>query len=129
MTAKVYDLKTGRQVEAGKAANDALAVPRIREREAVSNMAGNIGRGALGVIRYVAFLVLYWLRGPLKFMLGIIAVPSLIALPMIAFGMESSQSKTEMMLWLFGAGFGSFVLSWFYDSLLLRLSPEPIFLN
>lgn len=131
MSAKVYEFRTRQQRQESGVISPAQAPQESNEPTpvAVGSPVRTVGRAVLGGLRYMAFLLLYWLRAPLKFLLGLAAVPALIALPMIAFGMESSPMKTTMLLWVFGAGFGSFVLSWFYDSLLLWLSPEPIILN
>lgn len=79
-------------------------------------------------IRYALFLVLMWARGPLRFLLGLVGVPAMLALPLVAFGYEGAN-KGELLLLCVGAGFGAFVLAWFYDSIVITLSPEPIFLN
>ena len=124
MKANVYDIHTGRQRTKQEAANEAQPVPHSSSpHKKAPRLAGMAARGLLGAFRYGAFLLLYWLRGPLRGLLGLCATLSLIALPMVALGMEASPSKTNMLLSLFAAGFGSFLLSWLYDSLLLRLSP------
>jgi hypothetical protein len=80
--------------------------------------------------RYGLFLLLLWIRPVIKLTLSLIAVPMVFILPMIYFGMpETSPSRQLLLTWGFGVGFGCFVLRWLYDGLLLKLSPEPIFLN
>lgn len=84
--------------------------------------------GVLYGVRYAIFLLLMWMRGPLRFLLGLIGVPALFALPLVWLGYEGAN-KGELLL-LCGVGaFGAFALGWFYDSLVLALAPEPIFLN
>ncbi len=120
---KVIDIHSRKPVAAA-AANDAHAA-------APSSPAGAgnaAARGALGALRYVVFLLLYWVRGPLRFLLGLVAGGSLLVAPILWFGL-SSPNKVEILASVAAAGFAAFVLMWIYDSLLLRLSPEPIFLN
>ena len=89
---------------------------------------GRAVTGALRALRYGLFLVLMWVRGPLRFLLGLVGVPALIALPMVWLGYEGAN-KGELLLLCAGAGFAAFVVAWFYDSIVLTLAPEPIFLN
>lgn len=79
-------------------------------------------------VRYALFLVMMWVRGPLRFLLGLVGLSAIIALPLIYLGYEGAN-KGELLLLSGGAGFGSFLLGWFYDSALLALSPDPISLN
>lgn len=111
------------------AANGGLAPPGVEPPAAVPRTAGaRAARGVLYGIRYALFLVLMWARGPLRFLLGLVGVPAMFALPLIAFGYEGAN-KGELLMLCVGAGLGAFVLAWFYDSIVLALSPEPIFLN
>lgn len=116
--------------EGGRAAaNDAPAPAGGEPPADVRRSAGmRAVSGVLYGIRYALFLLLMWVRGPLRFLLGLVGVPALLALPLVAFGYEGAN-KGELLLLCGGAGFGSFVLAWFYDSIVLALSPEPIFLN
>ncbi|WP_323000549.1 hypothetical protein [Denitromonas sp.] len=107
--------------EAGPGAGEMPgAVPRSAGGRAVT--------GALRALRYALFLLLMWVRGPLRFLLGLVGVPALIASPMVWLGYEGAN-KGELLLLCAGGGFGAFALAWFYDSLVLALAPEPIFLN
>ena len=111
------------------AANEGPAPPGVEQPAAAPRTAGaRAARGVLYGIRYVLFLVLMWARGPLRFLLGLVGVPAMLALPLIAFGYEGAN-KGELLMLCVGAGLGAFVLAWFYDSIVLALSPEPIFLN
>ena len=120
---KVIDIRSRKPVTAA-AANDAHDAAPSRPAGAGNAAA----RGALGALRYVAFLLLYWVRGPLRFLLGLVAGGSLLVVPILWFGLNS-PNKAEILASVAGAGFVAFVVMWIYDSLLLRLSPEPIFLN
>jgi len=87
------------------------------------------GVGVLRMIRYVAFLLLLWVRRPIRFLLMLIGVPALIALPIMWLGLTHAPHKGAMMATVAGVSFGAFLLSWLYDTRLLRLSPGPIILT
>ena len=116
--------------EGGRAAaNAGLAPPGVEPPTAAPrSTCARTAWGVLYGIRYALFLVLMWARGPLRFLLGLVGVPAMLALPLVAFGYEGAN-KGELLLLCVGAGFGAFVLAWFYDSIVITLSPEPIFLN
>jgi hypothetical protein len=86
------------------------------------------GIGALRATRYIVFLILLWLRLPIRFVLMLIAVPALIGLPIMWLGLTGPH-KGGLMATVAGVSFAAFVLTWLYDTLLLRLSPEPIVLR
>ena len=82
----------------------------------------------LGVVCFAAFLALMTLRRPVQFVLGIGTVGGVLALVMIALGC-TGQGK-DQLLWMTGGMTAvCAALSWFYDTLLLRLSPTPIILS
>ena len=124
--ARIYDIGTGR-----------LAQPRLAANDDAQTKAGggdsNDQQPAepnpfVTFCRHMLFLVLMWLRGPIRLFLGIVGVPAMIALPIVALGLESPE-KTQILVGLAALSFGAFLLRWLYDSLLIWLSPEPIFLN
>lgn len=94
----------------------------------------SFARGAGGVMfrimRLALFLPMLWLRWPIRILLGVAIVGLFLAMPFIWFGMADADPK-RMTLFLTAAGswFGMLVFLWCYDSLLLRLSPAPIFLR
>jgi hypothetical protein len=125
-TARIYDIGTGR-----------LAQPRLAANDDTQARAGGgdggfeqpaKGNPVIGFFRHLAFLVLMWLRGPIRFFLGLVGVPAMLAIPLVGLGLESPQ-KTEIVLSLVVLSFGAFVLRWLYDSLLIWISPEPVFFN
>ena len=126
----VRERQGGSPPEGGRAAvNEGPVSPDVEPLVVAPRTAGaRAARGVLYGIRYVLFLVLMWARGPLRFLLGLVGVPAMFALPLIAFGYEGAN-KGELLMLCVGAGLGAFVLAWFYDSIVLALSPEPIFLN
>ncbi|TXH89192.1 MAG: hypothetical protein E6Q71_04125 [Pseudomonas sp.] len=125
-TARIYDIGTGRLAQPRMAANDdtpAKAGGGVEHEEQPVK-----GNPVVGFFRHLVFLVLMWLRGPIRFFLGLVGVPAMIAIPIVGLGLESPQ-KTQIMLALVALSFGAFVLRWLYDSLLIWLSPEPVFFN
>lgn len=75
------------------------------------------------IVRLPLFLVLYWLRLPIVFVCNLISIPAFIGwiIALYAF-----PDKT-VMVWLFGLmSFTAFALSWFYDYVLIALSPQEI---
>lgn len=126
----VRERQGGSPPEGGRAAvNEGPVSPDVEPLVVAPRTAGaRAARGVLYGVRYALFLVLMWARGPLRFLLGLVGVPAMLALPLIAFGYEGAN-KGELLVLCVGAGLGAFVLAWFYDSIVLALSPEPIFLN
>lgn len=93
----------------------------------VARAAATAGRGALRAVLYVLFLLLFWLRGPVRFLFGLVATGSFITLPIIWLTVPDGEPMKTTALWgLAGAGFGASAFLWFYDTLLMRLAPEPI---
>ncbi|MGZ8238726.1 MAG: hypothetical protein ACXWTY_12740 [Methylobacter sp.] len=78
------------------------------------------------VVRYPLFLVLYWLRLPVMMVCNLVSVPLLLA---FLFGLFALPEYRSMVL---GAGcmsFVAFALNWAYDSLLVWISPDNMFIN
>lgn len=79
---------------------------------------------ALGAVFYLAFLLLLWLRPLVQALLRIIAGLTLLALLIGAFVIPEQHRH---VLWAIGgASFAAFLVSWFYDWILLRIAPEPV---
>lgn len=127
--AKVYAISTGRPAVLRKAANEDN--PRTGGGDEGGGVEpGNAGGNAASVFfRHFLVMVLMWLRGPLRLLMGLIAVPMVIALPIVVFGLDASPEKTKIILVLIAVSFGSFCIRWLYDSLVMWISPEPLFLN
>lgn len=101
---------------------------RSQAAERAKAVMKTAGLGVLGVLRYAVFLVLLTLRRPVHFVLGLGAFGGLLGLAFIALGF-TGHGKANL-LWM--AGIGAFICvagSWFYDMLLLRLSPQPLILT
>jgi hypothetical protein len=80
-----------------------------------------IGRG----LCYVAFLALLALRRPVRVLLRVTTGLGTLAAVILLIGAEGMRGMA------IGAGcvaFAAFAFGWFYDQLLLRLSPRPLFL-
>lgn len=75
--------------------------------------------------RYVAFLPLYALRGIVRRLLNILAGACLLSVVVL---LAEGQGLGRLTIIMAGVSFAAFTLAWFYDMLLLRLSPRPLFL-
>lgn len=123
--AKVYDIGTGRPVSPGTA----------RDIAELKSGGGNDGdyvksRNSLSVfLRHFLVIVLMWLRGPLRFLTALVGVPTMIALPIVILGFDAAPEKTKIIVILVAVSFGTFCIRWLYDSLVMWISPEPLFLN
>jgi hypothetical protein len=93
----------------------------------MENFSNIIGiAGILMAVRYLLFLIMYWLRGPVTLVCGMICFPMLLAW---LFALYAFPDKTHMV-WGFGVmSFSTFVLMWVYDLVLMALSPEDIILT
>lgn len=81
----------------------------------------------LGACFSVIFLMLWWLRRPVRVVFEFLAGASLLALSLVWIGLpEEASSKTSMLLCLAVIGLGSTALLWLYDALLLRVAPDLI---
>lgn len=77
-------------------------------------------------VRFPLFLVLYWFRLPVTMVCNLVSVPLLLAFLFGLFALPEYRS----MVW--GVGYMSFVafaLHWAYDSLLVWISPDNMFIN
>lgn len=127
--ANVYDIGTGRKAEPRKPANEDS--PRTGGGDDGGSLDTGDKRpnGFSVFLRHLLVMVMMWLRGPLRFLAALVGVPTMIALPIVIFGMDSSPQKASIIFALLGVSFGSFCLRWLYDSLIMWVSPEPLFLN
>ena len=80
---------------------------------------------AVHTLRYAIFIPLYALRGLVRGFLNLVAWASLASVAMLLVEAQGFGRVTIAMAGLCFAGFG---LAWFYDMLLLKLSPRPIIL-
>ena len=80
-----------------------------------------VGRG----VRYVVFLALLAVRPPVRLLLRLASILGALTGGLLLLGAEGMQGMT---ITAFAVAFGAFVIGWFYDQLLLRLSPEPLIL-
>lgn len=85
----------------------------------------NAARGTVRGLAYLLFLILLWIRGPIHFVLTMLAGLFMISSVVLLIG----GGYPKLLYISGGVSFGSFVLAWAYDRLLYALSPVPIFLN
>lgn len=75
------------------------------------------------LVRLPVFLVMYWLRLPVIFLCNLVSVPMLLAW---LFALYAFPDKPAMV-WGFGVvSFVSFVIAWFYDFVLMAISPQDM---
>jgi len=126
--ARIYDFGTGRLAKPG------TVVPTERvpaeERPETNNVEGEVKdrHPAVAFLCAALFFVLFWIRPVVRFVLKVIGIPAGLAAPLVWLGLDA-PNKTSIVLGLFALSFATFLVSWFYDSLLFWLSPEPVFLN
>ena len=75
------------------------------------------------LIRLPVFLVLYWLRLPVMLVCNFISIPSLAA---FLFSWYAFPDKTPMVVAFGVVSFLAFTLMYFYDFVLMALSPQDI---
>ncbi|EJE4644430.1 hypothetical protein BKG02_004783 [Vibrio parahaemolyticus] len=84
-----------------------------------------------GVFRHVIFLVLLWLRTPLQWTIGLAGGIATLGLIIVLlfwwFSIEAHPVLPKAAGILAAVSFVSMTILWLYDSLLIKLSPEPIF--
>ena len=116
------------------ASNDGRAnSPESRSRDRVSGLAGKGGRALLPfllwplrALRYALYMTMMLLRIPIRL------ICNLLVLPLLAFAVFWGYVKgwtSQPALVLAGAGVALFVIAWLFDTLLLFISPERIYLD
>ncbi len=91
--------------------------------------------GLVYYLRYAVGMILLWLRGPVQFLARAASFLAFIALLLGALiipeeYVSKSGTGKDFILWrLGGFSFLAFMSSWLYDSLLLWVHPEQIFLS
>ncbi len=84
---------------------------------------GGVSAWLFNALRTVFFLVLYWLRGPILWVCGVVSILALLAFLITLYAYPSKQS----MVWGLGIlSFLAFVIQWAYDEVLLMLSPRDV---
>lgn len=101
-----------------------------RGRTTAIKAAAFAGLGLFGVLRYVLFFLLTALRGPVRFLCALFTFCAIVGLPVAFFGLSDGDPMRGTALAIFGFGLiAASALSWWYDSLLLKLSPERMFMS
>lgn len=78
-----------------------------------------VGRG----LRFMLFIVMYWLRLPI---VGLCSIVSVVMLFATLFAMYAFPDKSTMV-WAFGVtSLTTFFIAWCYDFVLMKLSPVPM---
>lgn len=128
----VFDINNARRSKGMKAINDdAFTAPADADADAlhVHEQPERSQNGFVLFMRHFLVMILMWLRKPLRMCLGLISVPAMIALPIVAFGLHDFPNKSMVVWSLVALSFGSFCIKWLYDTLVMKLSPDPLFLS
>ena len=80
----------------------------------------------LRVLRYVLYMVLLFVRIPVQIVCRLTIVPLLLFA--LVWGFLKGWTSTPTLL-MAGSAFVLFVLSFLYDTLLIVIAPEPIYLD
>ena len=93
--------------------------PSAPARSGGARLLFAIGRG----LRFVVFIVLYWLRLPI---VGLCSIVSVVMLFATLCAWYAFPDKSDM-LWGFGiTSLTTFFIAWCYDYVLMKLSPLPM---
>lgn len=111
------------------ATSPARRIDTARLRQSGAVFLAGVARLLLSAARLFVFLPLLWLRRPLRIVLGLALFGLFLAMPMIFFGMSDEPRRMTLLAYAGGGWFIGLLLLWFYDALLLRLSPQPIYLD
>lgn len=77
--------------------------------------------------RWLLFYIMMWIRPLFQLATRAVAIPSLLV-ALLAFVVNDTARPALPYIFI-GVSFGAFLLGWFYDSLILAISPNPIILS
>lgn len=117
------------QMEPATCAETAPAVSWLRHRAVLT--LGRFCMATLAVllktVRYVAFFVLRWIRGPVTLLLGAVSGIAILSSIVIFIGFSKSPDERWALLApIMLVGFTASVLRFSYNWLLTILSPNPL---
>lgn len=81
---------------------------------------------ALRIARRVLYLVMLFFRIPLRMICNLTVAPLMVSA--IAWALLAGWTSTAALM-LAATSFGVFIISYFYDTLLLLVAPEPLYLD
>lgn len=112
-----FPKKPVRKIPANEPANDSFP----QEPGKSKALAGLKGAGR--VLQFVIFMAMYWVRW---LVVGACSIISVVMLLAWLFALYAFPDKTNMV-WAFGSvSLISFVIAWFYDFVLMKLSPTQM---
>lgn len=76
--------------------------------------------GTIRAMRWVVFIALCWLRIPVQILASAVAGLAFVA---FAFGLYAFPEKTGMVWGMGGISLGAFALGFFYDMIVMAVSP------
>lgn len=79
------------------------------------------------IVRWVVYYLMMWLRPLVQWSTRAVAIPSAI-IAVIAFAMEDGKRPNLPAIFM-AVSFAAFLFGWFYDTAILAVAPEPVFLT
>lgn len=126
---KVVFLRPRDRIEAADLA-EPVAVPPDAARQERPKSSGGLVRAGLELLRYLLVVLLMFLRLPIKVALGFVAFGLTAAGVLVYIGYPEGAAPREAMLpWAPIGGFAAFAVSYAYDSIVMWLSREQLFLH
>lgn len=104
--------------------NEAHRTPHERLRGTPAEKVKPFFQTPLRALRWLSYYMLMWIRPFFQLLTRIIAVPAFL---MAVLGFIINDPKySHVPIILLMLSFGSFLLGWFYDTLILKIAPEPV---
>lgn len=126
---KVVFLRPRDRLEAADQAEPVAVSPDTAQQERPSSGGGFV-RAGLELLRYVLVVLLMFVRLPIKIALGFVAFGLTAAGVLVYIGYPEGAAPREAMLpWAPIGGFVAFAGSYAYDSVVMWLSREQLFLH
>lgn len=126
---KVVFLRPRDRLDAADQA-EPVAVQLDAARQERRSTGGGFIRAGIELLRYVLVVLLMYLRLPIKLALGFVAFGLTAAGVLVYIGYPEGAAPRESMLpWAPIGGFAAFAVSYAYDSVVMWLSREQLFLH
>jgi hypothetical protein len=94
--------------------------------EATPSCRSALGAVTLRAARHVLYLAMLFFRVPLRMIGNLTIIPLMVGA--VAWGLIAGWTSMPALL-LAAASFGMFIVSYLYDTLLLLVAPEPLYLD
>lgn len=127
---KVVFLRPRDRLEAADQAEPVAVLPDAARQEWRPSTGGGLILAGVEFLRYLLVVLLMFLRLPIKVALGFVAFGLTAAGVLVYIGYPEGAAPREAMLpWAPIGGFAAFAVSYAYDSVVMWLSREQLFLH